>query len=99
MKPGRKPGIVSFIVVTLLTFVIFWSGSEGPKDLFVTLAVIFFWFVWFSGWRRHRKLAGQIEELSAAVAAAREEALARSAAAQAQPAAAPPQIAPPVAAA
>jgi len=99
MKPSRKPGIVSLIVVTLLAMLLFWAGVEGPKELFVFLGVVFFWFVWFTGWRRHRKLARQIEELSAEIVSAREEALARSAAAQAQPAAAPPQIAPPVTAA
>jgi uncharacterized membrane protein len=97
MKPSRKPGIVSFIVVTLLAVLLLWAGSEAPKDVFVFLAVVFLWFVWFSGWRRHRKLAVQIEELSAAVAAAREEALAHGAG-LAQPAGARP-AAPPVAAA
>jgi uncharacterized membrane protein len=76
MKASRKPGIVSFIVVTLVTALIFWAGVEGPKELFVFLAVVFLWFVWFSGWRRHRKLAGQIEELSATITAVREEAVA-----------------------
>jgi hypothetical protein len=99
MTPSRKPGIVSFIVVTLLAILLFWAAVESPRDVFPVLAAVFLWFVWFSGWRRHRKLAGQIQELSAEVAAAREEALSRTAAAQAQPLGAPSQIATPVAAA
>src|SRR5262249_39578910 len=84
MKPSRKPGIVSFIVVTLLVVLLLWAGVDGPRELFVFLAVIFLWFVWFSGWRRHRKLASQIEELSAAVATGREPAITSTVAA-AQP--------------
>src|SRR5262249_30490213 len=75
MKPSRKPGIVSFIVVTLLVVLLLWAGVDGPRELFVFLAVIFLWFVWFSGWRRHRKLASQIEELSAAAAPGRDRAI------------------------
>src|SRR5262245_5467841 len=95
MKPGRKPGIVSFIVVTLLVVLLLWAGIDGPKELFVFLGVIFLWFVWFSGWRRHRKLAGQIEELQAAAAASREPAITPTlAGAQPQAAAASAAVAP-----
>src|SRR5262245_25611844 len=75
MKPVRKPGMASFIVVTLLAVLLLWIGSEAPKDVFAGLAVVFLWLVWFSGWHRHRKLAGQIEELSAEVAAMRQDAV------------------------
>ena len=99
MKPGRKPGIVSFVVVTLLAVTLVWIGSETSKDVFAFLAVMFLWYVWFSGWRRHRKLAGQIDELWTAVTAAREAALAPGPAPQVQPAGMQPQATPPVAAA
>jgi uncharacterized membrane protein len=75
MKPKVKRGIASLIVFTAVTIVVFWAAAvlEAPKDFYAFLSAIFLWFVWWSAWRRQRKLFRRIEELSTETVAGRQE--------------------------
>ena len=108
MTPKVKPGVPSLIVFTGAAALLLWVAVEEPREPFAFLAVIFLWFVWWSAWRRHRKLGRQVNELSAQFEAGREELQQRTAKLEAElaelratpagtPAATPPTVAAPTA--
>jgi uncharacterized membrane protein len=75
MNPRAKPGVASLIIFTVMMIAVFWAAVdlEAPRDFYAFLSAIFLWFVWWSAWRRHRKLFRRIEDLSTETAAGRQE--------------------------
>src|SRR5215467_3696376 len=74
MKPKVKPGLASLIVFTAAVIILFWAAAEfeAPKEFYAFLSALFLLIVWWSLWRRARKLARRVEELAGEIETSRQ---------------------------
>src|SRR5215470_2469719 len=74
MSAKVKPGLASLIVFTASVIVLFWAAVELelPKEFYAFLSALFLLIVWWSLWRRARKLARRVEELVGEIEASRQ---------------------------
>jgi uncharacterized membrane protein len=74
MPAKVKPGLASLIVFTAAVIILFWAavGLELPKEFYAFLSALFLLIVWWSLWRRSRKLARRVEELAGEIEASRQ---------------------------